>query len=122
MPLVDLQRREVVYYHLNPQTNEVFHIGSGSLARAFSDVRGKPWQDYVSNLKSYEVRVVERHTCPARARLREAELIHEMQPVTDLHHRNGPHMQLLRGFTKAGLRCDCNATDCYGREAVMRYS
>jgi hypothetical protein len=62
--------------------------------------------------------ILEIHACPARARLREAQLIAEHQPVTNYHHKNGPNKQVLEGFTKRGARCCCGAADCYGQEAL----
>nr|WP_170538025.1 hypothetical protein [Ruegeria arenilitoris] len=110
---------QVVYGHRFSGTDELFHIGSGSYGRAIKPERGAPWVEYVGD-RDVEVVIIETYQCPARARLREAELIFEMQPVTNHHHRNGPHKQVLRGFTKQGARCDCGAEDCYGREAARR--
>jgi hypothetical protein len=67
-----------------------------------------------------EVLVLETHACPARARLREALLISERKPATNHHHKSGPNRQVLRGFTKRGSRCDCEAEDCFGREAASQ--
>ncbi len=110
---------QIVYGHRFPGEDELFHIGSGKPGRALSPVRGAPWRDYVGD-RDVEVVVLETYTCPARTRLREAQLIHKLQPVTNHHHRNGPHKQVERGFTKGGMRCDCGATDCYGKEALKK--
>lgn len=118
---VDLNKTEVVYFHRHAISGAVFHIGSGKIDRAFSAQRGVEWLKFTSELDSYEVEIVEYHQCPARARLREAELIFALQPLTNLHHRKGPHRQVLRGFTKGGQRCDCKAPNCYGLEALRLY-
>jgi hypothetical protein len=112
---------EVVYAHFAPGAEKPLHVGSGRLERALSTARGGPWRRYVDKIGGrYEVRILERHSCPARARLREGELIAALQPETNVHHRNGPHRQVLRGFTKGGARCACGAPDCYGAEAAAR--
>lgn len=118
---VALRKSEVVYAHKNALSGELFHIGSGKIDRAFSVQRGAKWLAYVTTLDSYEVEILEYHHCPARARLREAELIFELQPKTNIHHRKGLHRQALRGFTKRGDPCSCKAPDCYGLEAQQLY-
>lgn len=95
---------QIVYGHRFPGEEQVFHIGSGTYSRALRPERGAGWQEYVGD-RDVEVVVLEIHTCPARARLREAQLILEHKPVTNHHHKDGPHKQVLRGFTKRGLRC-----------------
>jgi hypothetical protein len=113
---VDRARPQVVYAHV--ADGVIFHIGSGTLARAFAGERSTAWEARAR--AGYAVVILERHACPARARLREAELIHQMQPETNVHHRRGPHRQIIRGFTKQGARCACDAPDCYGVEAARR--
>lgn len=108
---------QIIYGHRFPGDDELFHIGSGTYSRALSPVRGAQWIAHVGD-NDVEVVILETHECPARARLREAELIAELRPVTNHHHRDGPNRQVLRGFTKRGTRCDCDAKDCYGREAL----
>lgn len=108
---------QIVYAHRFAGEEEVFHIGSGTYRRALRPERGSIWQKHVGN-RDVEVVVLETHACPARARLREAQLISEKKPVTNHHHKDGPNRQVLRGFTKRGVRCACGAEDCYGREAV----
>ncbi len=110
---------QIVYGHRFPGQQQVFHIGSGTYRRALRPERGAGRQEHVGNL-DVEVVVLETHACPARARLREAQLISEHQPLTNHHHINGPNKQVLRGFTKRGVRCGCGAEDCYGEEALNR--
>jgi hypothetical protein len=114
---IDASPCQVVYGHYASDSEQPFHIGSGTIQRAFSNVRSAEWRRWAA--RGYEVKILERHACPARARLREALLIESYQPVTNVHHRSGPHRQVMRGFTKRGLRCDCGAEDCYGREAAL---
>lgn len=116
----DANRPFVVYGHRLPGSETFFHIGSGSHGRAFEPTRGKPWRDFIAGTDGrYEVVIIERHSCEARARLREAELIFEHQPETNFHHRKGPHRQVVRGFRKDGSRCSCGP-DCYGSEMALR--
>jgi hypothetical protein len=110
---------QIVYGHRFPQQEELFHIGSGTYRRALSPVRGASWLQHVGD-RDVEVLVLEVHQCPARARLREAELIALHQPLTNHHHKTGPHRQVLAGYNKQGLRCACGATDCYGAEVSGR--
>lgn len=110
---------QIVYGHRFPGEEHFFHIGSGTYGRALRPERGGPWREHVGD-RDVEVVIIETHECPARARLREAELIEQLQPMTNHHHRNGPNRQVLRGNTKRGIRCDCGAIDCYGREALDR--
>jgi hypothetical protein len=107
---------QIVYGHRFPGDEKLFHIGSGTFSRALRPERGSEWRSHVGD-RDVEVVVLETHSCPARARLREAELISELKPVTNHHHVNGPNPQVLRGFTKRGSRCECDARDCYGKEA-----
>ena len=107
---------QIVYAHRFPGEEEVFHTGSGTYGRALRPERGAQWQQHVGE-RDVEVIILETHACPVRARLREAQLISARKPVTNHHHRSGPNKQVLRGFTKRGVRCDCEAENCYGREA-----
>jgi len=108
---------QIVYGHRFPGDSELFHIGSGTYSRALRPERGAQWRQHVGT-RDVEVVLLEVHHCPARARLREAELIFDLQPATNTHHKGGPNRQVLRGFTKRGERCDCGAQDCYGQEAL----
>ena len=110
---------QIVYGHRFPGEEELFHIGSGTYSRALKAERGANWREHVGD-KDVEVVVLETHSCPARARLREAELISERKPLTNYHHKSGPNRQVLRGFTKRGAQCDCGAVNCYGREAAQK--
>lgn len=110
---------QIVYGHRFPGESEIFHIGSGTYSRAIRPERGKPWIDHVAD-RDVEVLILETYECPARARLREAELIAKLQPKTNFHHKGGPNKQVIRGFTKRGIRCDCGAVDCYGQEALKK--
>lgn len=110
---------QIVYAHRFPGEERIFHIGSGTHSRALRPERGEAWQDHVGE-RDVEVLILETHGCPARARLREAELIAELKPETNYHHRNGPNRQVLRGFTKRGKRCDCGDVACYGKEAETK--
>src|SRR6056297_1773999 len=105
---------QLVYAHRFPGETAIFHIGSGPYSRSLKGERGKPWLEHVGE-RDVEVDILETHECPARARLRESQLIHDYQPITNIHHRRGPHPRVLGGYTKKGDRCDCGAVDCYGR-------
>ena len=111
---------QIVYGHRFPEDVTYFHIGSGTYKRALSPVRGASWIQHVGD-RDVEVVVLEVYQCPARARLREAELINLHQPITNHHHKNGPHKQVLAGYTKQGTRCACGAADCYGEEARDKF-
>lgn len=104
---------QIVYGHRFTQHSDVFHIGSGTYKRALSPVRSAAWAQHVG-VRDVEVVVLEVYQCPARARLREAELIAQHKPATNHHHKTGPHPQVLAGFTKKGEHCNCGASDCYG--------
>lgn len=108
---------QVVYGHRFPGEEEIFHIGSGTYRRAVKPERGAAWKEHVGD-RDVEAVILEVHACPARARLREAQLIAERKPSTNYHHKNGPNRQVLRGYTKRGLRCECGSDDCYGVEAA----
>lgn len=110
---------QIVYAHRLQGEDTIFHIGSGTHSRALRPERGQAWRDHVGD-RDVEVQILETHGCAARARLREAELIAELRPVTNHHHKDGPNRQVLRGFTKRGERCDCGDSHCYGREALTR--
>jgi hypothetical protein len=107
---------QIVYGHRFPGETTLFHIGSGTYRRALRPERGAPWLSHVGD-KDVEVVILETHQCPARARLREAQLISELKPATNFHHLDAPNRQVIRGFTKKGSRCECGALDCYGKEA-----
>ncbi len=47
-----------VYYHINKETKEVFYIGKGSNYRAWDKERGDLWQDYVSNVGEYNIKII----------------------------------------------------------------
>ena len=68
--------------------------------------------------RDVEVVILERHECPARARLRAAELVAELKPKADQDCADGPNRQILRGLDSDGHRCACGAKDCYGEEAI----
>ena len=108
---------QIVYAHRFPGDDQIFHIGSGTYSRALRPERGSAWKEHVGE-SDVEVEILEVHGCPARARLREAELISELRPITNFHHKNGPNRQVLRGYTKRGARCDCGDKHCYGSEAL----
>lgn len=108
---------QVVYGHRFPGDAKLFHIGSGTYSRALSKRRKSCWREYVGD-RDVEVVILENHECPARARLRECELVAELKPLTDEHDASGPSEQVLRGFIKDGVRCACGAKDCYGVEAA----
>lgn len=110
---------QIVYGHRFPNEETLFHIGSGTYRRALSPVRGAQWETHVGD-SDVEVLILEIYECPARARLREAELITLHQPSTNHHHRTGPHRQVLAGYNKQGMRCACGAADCYGQEVLTK--
>ena len=113
---------EVVYGHKMKNEADYFHIGSGSEQRARS-LKGRShlWQHYVDahgGLKHIEVVILERSHCPARARLREMELIAVHQPLTNTFGRSSIPAGILDGRPKGStIRCACGAPDCYGAEA-----
>ena len=92
---------QVVYGHRLADTELIVSIGPGTLARALQPERSPEWQAYVND-RDVEVVILEQHACPARARLREAELIAERRPILNRHHLQGPHRQVLRGSPSRG--------------------
>ena len=118
---------EVVYGHKIRNETGYFHIGSGSEQRArILNGRSPLWQHYVDNhggSKHIEVVILERHHCPARARLREMELIAVYQPPTNTFGRLSIPAAILDGRPKGSKsRCACGARDCYGVEVTARRS
>lgn len=119
--------REVVYGHRMSNETGFFHIGSGSERRA-RNLKGRSplWQDYVNTRGGPEhvvVKILERHHCPARARLREMELVAAHQPHTNRIGRRSIPAAILDGHPKGSkLRCACGAPDCYGVEVAARTS
>lgn len=120
----DLARPFVVYEHAL-MDGRLYYVGSGRLHEAAANGGKRDhWRrnaDEDIGPGSYTVRVVEWHTCEARARLHEAKRIHRLKPLINVHHRNGPHPRVVWGATKLGARCDCGP-DCYGREVVARHA
>ena len=118
-------RCEVVYGHKLRGDSQIFHIGSGSEQRARTlTSRSATWKKFVSahgGVARIEVAILERHRCPARARLREMELIHAHQPPTNLIGRSSVPPAIRGGHPKGSSeRCRCGAPDCYGAEVVAR--
>ena len=118
---------EVVYGHKIRNEPGYFHIGSGSEQRAHT-LKGRSalWQHYVDThggSKHVEVAILERYHCPARARLREMELVAVHQPHTNTFGRSSIPAAILDGRPKGSkIRCACGAADCYGAEASARRS
>ena len=118
---------EVVYGHKVRNEMGYFHIGSGSEQRAHNlNGRSALWQHYVDThggSKHIEVVILERHHCPARARLREMELIAVHQPPTNTFGRTSIPAAILDGRPKGSkIRCACGAPGCYGAEVTARRS
>ncbi len=109
--------RYVVFAHRLPGTSGYFFIGSGPPDHAFRPQRDEIW-NAITSVDPYEIVVLERHACPARARLREAELVHQHQPSANVRFREGPDAETLGGYIAPGERCDCSAPECHGREAA----
>ena len=121
----DVPGREVVYGHKMLTEAVFFHIGSGSEQRARNFRRRSPaWQDYVNargGVSNVEVKILERHHCPARARLREMKLVSAHQPSTNSFGRSSVPSGILDGRPKGSKeRCTCGAPDCYGAEVAAR--
>jgi hypothetical protein len=117
---------EVVYGHKMKSENAFFHIGSGSEKRAYNYIgRGAAWRSYVDapgGRAQIEVVILERHHCPARARLREMELVGYHQPSTNTFGRLSTPAGILDGRPKGSKeRCDCGAPDCYGAEVAAHH-
>lgn len=116
---------EVVYGHRIRGQSEFFHIGSGSEHRARTMTgRSAQWRQVVEahgGVARVEVRVLERHRCPARARFREMVLVHLHQPSTNTFGRSSTPTAILAGHPKGSReRCRCGAPDCYGAEVAAR--
>lgn len=116
---------EVVYGHRIRGEAGFFHIGSGSEQRARTmKNRSALWRRYVEvhgGLTQVEVEIMECHRCPARARLREMELIALHQPPTNVFGRSSMPAAILEGHPKGSReRCHCGAPDCYGAEVSVR--
>jgi hypothetical protein len=120
-----MDANEVVYAHKMKNEALFFHIGSGSeqRARAFGG-RSPRWRTYVKvhgGLAHVEVTILERYCCPARARLREMELVNEHQPVTNGFGRTSIPRGIKDGRPKGSTgRCTCGASDCYGAEVARQ--
>jgi hypothetical protein len=117
----DVTGTEVVYAHRMKSESTLFHIGSGSEQRARTlSGRSSPWCAYVDargGVIQVEVTILERHHCPARARLREMELVKLYQPSTNSFGRTSIPQAILDGRPKRmTTRCTCGAADCYGAE------
>jgi hypothetical protein len=116
---------EVVYGHKIRNETGYFHIGSGSEQRAHN-LKGRSAlrQHYVdAHGGSIEVVILERHHCPARARLREVELMAVHQPPTNTFGRSSIPAAILDGRPKGSkIRCACGAADCYGVELTAHRS
>ncbi len=115
--------REVVYGHRFRGEARFFHIGSGSEQRAGTfGGRSARWREIVDGhggVGEVEVVILERHRCPARARLREMELVALHQPPTNHFGRSSIPGGILDGRPKGSKeRCRCGAPDCYGAEVA----
>jgi hypothetical protein len=116
---------EVVYGFKMPNESKFFHIGSGSERRAHNFTqRNTTVRSYIEargGTSQVQVTIIERHQCPARARIREMELIGLHQPVTNTFGRSSIPAGILNGRPKGSKeRCRCGATDCYGAEVCSR--
>ncbi len=114
---------EVVYGHRMRSESAFFHIGSGSERRARTLTnRSASWKQFVDahgGRSRIEVEILERHHCPARARLREMEFVNIHQPPTNRFGRSSTPHAILAGHPKGSThRCDCGAPDCYGAEVA----
>jgi hypothetical protein len=117
---------EVVYGHKLKGEGTFFHIGSGSERRArhFTQ-RSSRWHEYVNargGTGQVEVTILERYHCPARARLREMQLVDLHHPSTNGFGRRSIPAGILDGRPKGSTkRCTCGADDCYGSEVTARH-
>ena len=120
----EMTGNEVVYAHRMKSEPKLFHIGSGSERRAHM-VTGRSfrWRAYVDaqgGSTQVEVTILERHHCPARARLREMQLVKLHQPVTNGYGRTSIPQGILDGRPKGKTtRCACGAADCYEAELQL---
>jgi len=120
----EMTENEVVYAHRMKSESTLFHIESGSERRAHTLTgRSSRWRAYVDaqgGVTQVEVTILERHHCPARARLREMELVKLHQPATNGFGRTSIPQGILDGRPKGmTTRCACGATDCYGAELQL---
>lgn len=111
----------VVYGHKIRGEADYFHIGSGLERSARNWARrSTQWKEYVRDhggTDAIQISILERHDCPARARLREMELIGQLQPTTNTFGRSSIPPGILDGRPKGSKqRCKCGAPDCYGAE------
>jgi hypothetical protein len=116
---------EVVYGLRMRGEDRFFHIGSGSERRARDLTRRSPAvRSYIEARGGdgqVEVVILERHRCPARARLREMERVGLHQPETNTFGRSSiPHGSLDGRPKGSKVRCSCGAPDCYGAEVSAR--
>ncbi len=121
----EMTGNEIVYAHRMKNELTLFHIGSGSERRARTLTgRSSRWRAHVNaqgGFTQIEVTILERHHCPARARLREMELVRLHQPATNGYGRTSIPLGILDGRPKgAATRCACGAVDCYGAELSSR--
>ena len=116
---------EVVYGLKMRGEMNFFHIGSGSEQRAYNLTQRSPAvRSYIEargGVSQVEVTILERHQCPARARLREMELVGIHQPATNTFGRSSIPAGILDGRPKGSKeRCYCGAPNCYGAEVAAR--
>ena len=123
---LDASPREVVYGHRIQGDDSYFHSGSGSEHRARHLAgRSSLWRTFVTSrggIAQIMVEIIERHRCPARARIREMELVYLQQPSTNTFGRRRPFPpSIVAGRPKGSKeRCACNAPDCYGAEIAAK--
>jgi len=116
---------EIVYGLTMRGEGTFFHIGSGSEQRAHSwtgrSARFRAYVEARGGPTQIELTTLERHHCPARARLREMELVKLHQPATNGFGRSSIPAGILEGRPKGSTeRCCCGASDCYGAEVAVR--
>jgi hypothetical protein len=114
-----------VYGHKLRNQAAFFHIGSGSERRANNLIqRSSRWHEYVTangGTTQVDVAILERYRCPARARLREMQLVQLYQPATNGFGRGSIPAAITDGRPKGSKkRCACGAADCYGAEVTAR--
>ena len=122
---VEMSGSEVVYGLRMRCESKFFHIGSGSEQRAHNlKQRSSAVLSYIEargGTSQVEVKILERYQCPARARLREMELIGLHQPCTNTFGRSSIPAMILDGRPKGSKeRCCCGALNCYGAEVNSR--
>ena len=82
--------RYYVYYHVNPENNEVFYIGKGSNNRAWDkkkNIRNDYWDEYIENME-YDVRIIVSDLSQNEALAVECALIKVKQPICNIDHIN----------------------------------